>query len=36
MWKPMRNPKTSTGWSLELVSMHHVPKGIIKLKKKEF
>jgi hypothetical protein len=37
MWKPMRNPRASTGWSSELLFMHIVfPQGVIKLKNKEF
>jgi hypothetical protein len=39
MWKPMRNLRASTGWSSEFratFSAHHVPQGVIKLKKKEF
>jgi hypothetical protein len=36
-WKPMRNPRVSTGWNSELLSMHIMfPQGVIKLKKKEF
>jgi hypothetical protein len=33
----MRNPRASTCWSSELVSVHFMfPQGVIKLKKKEF
>jgi hypothetical protein len=36
IWKPTRSLKASTGWNLGLLSVHHVPQGVIKLKKKEF
>jgi hypothetical protein len=33
MWKPMRNPRASTGWSLEMLFMHTIyPQGVMKLK----
>jgi hypothetical protein len=37
MWKPIRNLRASTSRSSEpLFRAHHVPQGVIKLKKKEF
>jgi hypothetical protein len=36
-WKPMRNPRASTGQNSELLSVHIMcPQGVVKLKKKEF